>query len=280
MRTLSTPEMLSVWERTYGRSATYKALALLAAACPESRPDELARLSLGERDGLLLALRESLFGPELSAVSVCPNCGDRIELSLSVGEFRDAIAAGGERQLGREEPGDGGTVGSDGYRVRFRLPNSLDLVAIESVSDPEEARDRLLQRCVVSVERERARGPESGRSQSEADPARQGSERSGNWEHVDPSSLPRGVLARVADGIEQACSPADFSLDVDCHECGHRWETGIDMAGYLTQEIDAWAQRVIREVHALAVVYGWSEAEILAMSPARRQAYLDLAGHR
>ena len=35
--------------------------------------------------------------------------------------------------------------------------------------------------------------------------------------------------------------------------------------------------RILREVHTLAAAYGWSEAEILALSPARRRVYLELA---
>ena len=38
------------------------------------------------------------------------------------------------------------------------------------------------------------------------------------------------------------------------------------------------ALRLLGHVHALARAYGWREADILAMSPARRQVYLDLAG--
>jgi hypothetical protein len=34
----------------------------------------------------------------------------------------------------------------------------------------------------------------------------------------------------------------------------------------------------LREVHTLAWAYGWREADILAMSPARRQFYIELVG--
>jgi hypothetical protein len=32
----------------------------------------------------------------------------------------------------------------------------------------------------------------------------------------------------------------------------------------------------LRDVHELASAYGWRESEILALSPQRRQAYLEL----
>lgn len=34
-------------------------------------------------------------------------------------------------------------------------------------------------------------------------------------------------------------------------------------------------QHLLYDVHLLAQAYGWSEASILAMSPKRRQTYLD-----
>jgi hypothetical protein len=35
---------------------------------------------------------------------------------------------------------------------------------------------------------------------------------------------------------------------------------------------------LLTEVHRLAQAYGWREAEILALSEARRHAYLELVG--
>ena len=45
---------------------------------------------------------------------------------------------------------------------------------------------------------------------------------------------------------------------------------------YLWHEVDAWALRLLRDVHRLARAYSWREADILALSPSRRQCYLDL----
>jgi hypothetical protein len=38
--------------------------------------------------------------------------------------------------------------------------------------------------------------------------------------------------------------------------------------------VAARAQRLLMEVHLLARAYSWRESDILAMSPARRNAYL------
>ena len=49
-----------------------------------------------------------------------------------------------------------------------------------------------------------------------------------------------------------------------------------DIAGFFWAELDAWARRLLREIHTLARFYGWSEAEILALSPLRRRCYLEM----
>jgi hypothetical protein len=65
-------------------------------------------------------------------------------------------------------------------------------------------------------------------------------------------------------------------LDVHCPACGARWESELDVAEFVWTEIEAQALRVLREVHVLAGAYGWREADILALSPLRRRAYLEL----
>ena len=40
------------------------------------------------------------------------------------------------------------------------------------------------------------------------------------------------------------------------------------------------AERLMYDVHVLALYYGWSEEAILAMGSARRKRYLDMASPR
>ena len=63
----------------------------------------------------------------------------------------------------------------------------------------------------------------------------------------------------------------------ECPACDHRWSTVFDIASYLWSEIHAWAKRLLRTVDTLARTYAWREADILALSPSRRQIYLELA---
>ena len=250
MRTLSAAELLSVWERTRDHPPAFQALPLLSAAAPEYPADELARLSIGQRDACLLTLRELLFGPRLNGVTACPECHQRLELAFSVAEVRvepTPVSAG--------EPAEAMTLTSDGYRVRFRLPSSLDLASLDPDSEADQAREHLLGRCIESVVREEAGGGQE-----------------------DPAGLPQAVVTAIAEYMNAADPQADTRLALSCPECHHEWQAMFDIATYLVAEIDELVGHLLREVHGLARAYGWREADILAMTPARRRAYLELAG--
>jgi hypothetical protein len=70
----------------------------------------------------------------------------------------------------------------------------------------------------------------------------------------------------------------DVQIALNCTQCSHRWDAPLDIASFVWSEIHAWVVRLLNEVHALALAYGWRESDILAMSPWRRQAYLELIG--
>jgi predicted RNA-binding Zn-ribbon protein involved in translation (DUF1610 family) len=80
------------------------------------------------------------------------------------------------------------------------------------------------------------------------------------------------------DGRLTALDPlAEISLGFECPACGEGWQTVFDIAAYLWDELDDVAVRLMRETDLLARTYGWSEAQILAVPPHRRQVYLDFA---
>lgn len=90
--------------------------------------------------------------------------------------------------------------------------------------------------------------------------------------------LPDAVLAALPDALAASDPQADVRVELDCAVCGHHWASPFDIASYLWTELEACARRLLYDVHALALAYGWSEAEVLAVSPGRRQRYLELAG--
>jgi hypothetical protein len=243
MRALSAPEMLGVWERGLAQSPVERALTLLAAACPETSPDALASMTVGQRDASLLMLREWAFGSELAGMAMCPGCCERLELNFGIQDIRVGSEA---------EPEGGMSLTASGYELRFRLANSMDLMALEEQADTDWNRLLLFRRCVLSARRD------------------------GEDESAD--QLPADVIDAVAECMAEHDPQADVQLAGTCPLCGHQWRGVFEIVSFFWSEIDAWAQRLLREVHMLASAYGWHEREILALSPWRRQLYLEMVG--
>jgi len=138
----------------------------------------------------------------------------------------------------------------DGYTVRARPPTTADLAALEGVGSAAEGRELLLGRCVVAALR--------------------------GGTDVSPAELPESVRVELATRMAEADPQADTRLVLTCPGCGRTWDATFDIVSFLWQELDTEARRLVREVHGLASAYGWPEAEILAMSPARRSLYLEM----
>jgi len=243
MRAPSAGELLDVWETGFSQSLTDRALALLAAACPETSRDALAALSIGSRDAGLLRLREEIWGPRMDAAVVCRNCRERLELTLDSGQMLSRSE--------RTQPGEI-TWSIAGFTITFRVPASLDLIAAMEPGNPGDFSALIFQRCLLS--------------------ARQGDA------PVNPDQLPPEVAAGVAERMAEADPLADIRLDLTCPSCEHRWSAVFDIVSFLWTEIEVWAWRMLSDVHTLARAYGWHERDILALSPTRRQFYLEMVG--
>jgi hypothetical protein len=243
MRVLSAAKLLSVWEQALGHSTVERALSLLAAACPETPPEELARLSIGRRDALLMTLRELTFGSRMLGCASCHQCGETMELSFNLSQIRAPQEALTENVL---------SLSIDKYEVDFRLPNSEDLIPVIERNDVEAGRRHLFACCIL-------RATESGQERA-----------------VD--ELPDVVRQAVVKMMAEADPQADAQLELLCPSCSHRWLIAFDIVSYFWSEINAWAYNILRDVHTLAAAYGWREEDILALSPWRRRVYLEMVG--
>lgn len=90
-------------------------------------------------------------------------------------------------------------------------------------------------------------------------------------------TLPSEARPAALAALEEA-HDSFATLDLDCEPCGHRWQVELDVGSLLWRELSVAAQRLMGEVTMLARAFGWSEAAILDLGRARRQAYLALAG--
>ena len=240
MRALSTRELLDVWERGLTRQPERWALLLLEVACPDSTPEELERLSVGERDARLLTLREWAFGGGFNSLANCPACAEQLELSFEAEDVRaPAPSATGPFRL---------SVG--GHELEFRLPDSLDLLAVSAHAEVDDARRELFERCLAFA--------------------------SNGGAEVSATALPPEVVEAVSEEMDRLDPQGNVRLNVACPRCGHGWQVLFDICSYLRSELDSWARRLLWEVHLLASAYGWRESDTLALSPRRRRLYVQM----
>jgi hypothetical protein len=139
MRELRGEDELEVLEGPTG--ATTLLARLLHDEHGEAQPELAWQVSLSDRDRLLAALYDRLFGSELELIARCGACARNFESRLSL------HALLGE-QLARDpepipEP-DGSYLSADG--LRFRLPTARDERALVA-ADPVHAARLLLERC-------------------------------------------------------------------------------------------------------------------------------------
>ena len=158
---------LGAWEWGAGRSPFRQALFLLEAAYPDAPPEALARLPVGRRDGLLLDLRERVFGPRLESVAAFPRCGEWLELAFTTADVRHPPPAPPDSDTPLAVHPDDYTVHPDDYTVQlddyavtFRLPTTEDLLALVSEASGDGAAPtperQLLARCVQAAQRDGA----------------------------------------------------------------------------------------------------------------------------
>ncbi len=282
MHGLLAQELLYIWEMSLQQHPVDRALTILAVALPEMPRDELLALSAGQRDAHLLAVRERTFGSQLAGFAECPDCQERLEFALDVADIRampqiENGTEGATKDVTEIEDGTGGAINLaprqgvyevtiEGYDLRFRLPDSLDLAQIARCGDVDAARNLLVQRCVVhaAILADKSAMGEINRPL-----------------HLDVAGaslvdLPETVIAALAEYMMQCDPQADVQLNLSCPACGQSWLVMFDVVSFFWSEICGQAKRLLREVDTLARAYGWREADILNMSTARRQFYLEM----
>jgi hypothetical protein len=94
---------------------------------------------------------------------------------------------------------------------------------------------------------------------------------------VAPHELPEAAAEAIIEALAESDPGAQTVLSVRC-PCGSEWVDALDIRDVIWSDLAEWVGRTLTEVHRLARAYGWSEAEILAMSGWRRHWYLDAVG--
>ncbi len=234
---------MTVWELGVSQTPGQRALSLLAAASADGFPSrESAQLTLGQCDERLLTLREWTFGPRLDAVVECPVCSQALEFTVDGAALRVAPTGIPSHTL---------VSSVADWEVQYRLPNSVDIAGLDPEAANDSRRQQLLGCCVLSARRAGAT--------------------------VAAKELPPEVADAIAERMAEADPQAEMQLALTCPDCAHKWDSPLDIVSFFWSEINAWAARILNDVYILASAFGWREADILAMSSARRTAYLELA---
>lgn len=141
MRTFSANDYLTIWEQGERLHPIDRALLMLSHASPEIDFDTLARLPLGQRDRLLMEIRQANFGDRIEAHTVC-SCGERVEFVLSC----SAVLADTQGSQAADEK-----ITFDGEVFALRCPNSFDLAQAVACTEVQAAEEILLARCIEQV---------------------------------------------------------------------------------------------------------------------------------
>lgn len=244
MRPLSADQILCIWEMGERLHPVDRALTLLTFSYPDQTIANLASLTVGQRDALLLRLREITFGNTLNCFAHCPQCGEDLEFTIETAQIRLFDPS--------QSPDSEYSFAIEGFAGKFRLPNSFDLAAIIGDRNLETAKSSLLKRCLLQANH--------------------------NGIEISHQEIPPQVVIQLAAQMAEIDPQAEILIDLSCPACRHEWQILFDIVSFFWTELSAQAKRLLLEVHQLACHYSWREADILAMSATRRNLYLEMIG--
>lgn len=240
---MSTAErVLRVWEQGLAADSFERALLALHELGSSAGEARWCDMTVGECDRELFAVRCGLFGERFAATVPCAGCGARLQVDF---ELRDVVSQSAAEPRKRIE-----LRTSDDVSVAIRVPRIADVQCAAAALSATDARQIILQRCIEYAA-------------SGSRPMQLG-------------ELSAAALSEIDAQLERADPDANVVLQTHCPTCNSSAEHLFDIAGFLWAEIEVEAIRLLREVHQLARGYGWRESDILAMTPLRRRAYLEM----
>lgn len=87
------------------------------------------------------------------------------------------------------------------------------------------------------------------------------------WEDPAFEAAAQSALLEADPGFE-------IELKLECGACGAVQLRMLDIAGFAWARLEQSARQAVREIAKLARAFGWSEAELTAMTPERRAIWL------
>jgi hypothetical protein len=208
--------------------------------CVESPPERLDAATLDSRARALLQVVRETQGDRLIWKARCANedCGHEMELELSVSQL-----------LSTPEPAEHFSCSAEpGCELELRLPTGRDQIEWRESDADEEGVD--LRMASLLVNRVNGQPPGS------------------DW------TLPQAWLPAIDAAFRQHDVLTAMELQVSCPWCEKESALEPDVEALALSHLAVEQKRVLEEIHQLASVYHWTEAEVVALPPRRRAFYI------
>lgn len=229
--------LLRAWEAGRSASPAARGAVLCEAAGVAPTLDAALDLSLDELSAALARMYRREFGSTAQGMLTCDGCGEVLDVEVPLGLLADAAAT--EPQTVLTTP--------SGRAVRLRVPSTRDVLEVRERDDVVTA---LVERCV-----------------SDAAPTVTSSV---------AAPLDSADLAAVDAQLQALAGAAAVTVSAVCPSCGTQLAAPVDVADFVWERVQQHAPALLADIADLARAFGWTEDEILALSPARRAAYLAL----
>jgi hypothetical protein len=95
---------------------------------------------------------------------------------------------------------------------------------------------------------------------------------------LDLAAVDDAAIDELGQRLERLDPGALVIFQLVCPACRGEWSAMFDVGDALWLELQRSAERTLADIDSLARAYGWTEAEVMQLSPTRRAAYLQLVG--
>ena len=205
------------------------------------------QMLVGDRQFLLLRLRQATFGDHVRAGLICPwpDCGQRVTIEFALSDVPVAESVDKGPMYAMQLSAQAANGGDADRRVAFRLPTGADQEEVAGWLPVNEAHalTLLLERCVED-----------------------GADRAPRFSPLARAEIEER-MRQLAPGVEQL-------MEAGCAECGRAFLVPFDVQRFFFGELRTDSDLLYREVHYLAYHYHWSEHEIMSMTRDKRHTYL------
>jgi hypothetical protein len=198
--------------------------------------EHIDALSVPDRRFLMIELADALGLSFAWSTHACEACAKPFDFPLDLRAL--PVMPAGEHYPSTE-------IATTRGRVRLRVPTGADQIRIATIDDEGAAADLLAALCISACDDDAA-------------------------DVID--TLSADDFAAIEDAMEQLAPTLAWAAQAPCPDCGFGNVIAIDTAAWLVSVADGPTP----DVHEIALAYGWSERDILALTRTQRLQYLAL----